>query len=330
MDNEDLERSKKQLEVVMADINRQFGENSILRYGETNIKPWPHISTGALTLDVALGIGGLPFGRVVEIYGPESSGKSTICLSVAATAQKEGEIVAYIDAEHSLDPGYASSIGVNMDDLLLSQPDYGEQALDIMLKLVKSGVIKVVIIDSVAALVPKAELDGDMESANMGLVARMMSKSMRMLLAEANKTGTLVIFVNQIREKIGVFFGNPETTPGGRALKFASSVRIDLRKSKDLKDKQGELLGVKVKATIRKNKMAAPHKVAEFDINYGRGVDTLGCILDLCLERGVLTTRGAYIYHEEQPLGQGRANAIETLASDLEFAEKLRRLGLES
>lgn len=314
----------------MADINRQFGENSILKYGTDNIAPWPCYSTGALTLDNALGIGGLPKGRIVEVYGPESSGKSTLCLEIVAEAQRLGGVCAFIDAEHSLDPGYARQVGVNMDDLLLSQPDYGEMALDILIKLVRSGAVSVVVVDSVAALTPKAEIEGEMEQQHMGLIPRMMSKAMRVLVGAANETNTLVIFTNQIREKIGIMFGNPETTPGGRALRFAASVRIDLRKVEDLKSKEGVIEGVKVKAKIVKNKMAPPFKIAEYDILYGRGIDVLGCIVDLSIEKGVLTKSGAWIKYEGESLAQGRAKMVEYLASDLEFAERIRKEALES
>lgn len=329
-ENEELEENRRKLDIVMAEINRQFGANSILKYGTENIAPWPYFSTGALTLDDALGIGGLPRGRVVEIYGPESSGKSTLCMSVVAAAQQAGGICAYIDAEHSLDPGYARALGVDMNELLLSQPDYGEQALDILIKLVRSGAISVVVVDSVAALTPKAEIEGDMETANMGLIPRMMSKSMRLLISVANETQTLVIFTNQLREKIGVMFGNPETTPGGRALRFAASVRIDLRRIADIKDKEGNILGVSTKAKVVKNKMAPPFKIGEFDILYGRGVNSLGCIVDLSLTKGVLTKSGSWIKYEGESFAQGRAQAIEALASDLELAEVIKKKALEA
>lgn len=329
MNIQEIEENQRKLEVVMADINRQFGANSILKYGTENIAPWPSYSTGALTLDDALGIGGLPLGRVVEIFGPESSGKSTLCLSVIAAAQAQGGICAYIDAEHALDPVYARMVGVDMDELLLSQPDYGEQALDILIKLVRSGVVSVVVVDSVAALTPKAEIEGDMETQSMGLVPRMMAKSMRLLVAAASETKTLVIFTNQIREKIGVMFGNPETTPGGRALRFAASVRIDLRKIEDIK-KDGNIEGVRTKAKVIKNKMAPPFRIAEFDIVYGRGVNTLACIVDLCLTKGVLTKSGAWIKYEGESFAQGRANAVEVLASDLELADVLKKKALEA
>ncbi len=270
-----------------------------------------------------LGNGGLPLGRVVEIYGPESSGKSTISLTVVAEAQKMGLKCAYIDAEHALDPTYMSALGVNLDDLLLAQPDYGEQALEIADKLIRTGELGVVVIDSVAALVPKAELEGDMEANQMGLQARMMSKGLRKIVGLANEHKTLVIFINQLRMKIGIMFGNPETTPGGRALPYASSVRIDIRKKEDLKDKSGDSIGIKVKAKVIKNKMAPPLKVTEFDIYYGKGVDNLGCLLDVAMSRGIFTQRGAWVYYEGESFSQGRDNAIDKLKQDPELVQKL-------
>jgi len=327
---EALKEQTKKLELVLTDINRQFGKNSIMRYGADNISDWPSITTGALTLDDALGIGGLPKGRVVEIYGPESSGKTTISLAVLAEAQKRGGVCAFIDTEHSLDPQYASILGVNMDDLLLSQPDYGEMALDILIKLVKSGVVSVVVVDSVAALTPKAEIEGDIGDTQVALIPRLMSKAMRVLQGAARDTETLVIFTNQLREKVGIMFGNPEITPGGRALRFAASVRIDMRKMEDIKSKNGSVDGVKIKAKVVKNKMAPPFKIAEFDIIYGHGVDYLGCIIDLCETRDVLNKKaGGWYSYEGESLAQGRDNLIKHLASDLEFAEKLRSLALE-
>lgn len=316
----------KALQLAMAEIDRQFGKGSIMRIGTHNIEPWPSISTGALTLDIALGIGGLPKGRIVEVYGPESSGKSTLCLSVIAEAQKQGGICAFIDAEHSIDPTYAQAVGVNMDDLLFSQPDYGEQALDILLKLVKTGDLSVIVVDSVAALTPKAELDGDMEDSHMGLQPRMMAKVMRKLVAATSETKTLVIFTNQLREKIGIMFGNPETTPGGRALRFAASVRLDLRRKEDIKDtKTGEILGTKVVAKTPKNKMAPALKKCEFDIVYGHGINQMGCILDLAIEKGIMNQGGAWISYGEDFKEQGRANAIAALASDLDLADRIKK-----
>lgn len=316
----------KQLEVAIAQLDRQFGKGTVMRLTD-NPQPWPAFSTGAYSLDVVLGIGGLPRGRIVEIYGPESSGKSTLCLSVIAEAQAAGETCLFIDAEHALDPVYAKALGVKLDELLLSQPMNGEEAIDVLETMVRSGGIAVAVVDSVAALVPKAELEGDMTSQHMGLQSRLMAKAMRKLYSLAAETKTLVIFTNQIREKIGVMFGNPETQPGGRALKFAASVRIDLRRRDDIKNKDdGRIVGVRTKAKIIKNKMAPPLRVTEFDILYGRGVNTIGCVLDLGEEYGVITKAGAGWYsYGEKKLGQGRERAIEALASDIEMMQEIKK-----
>ena len=306
----------KSLELAIAQLERQFGAGAVMRLGTSDVQSWPSVPTGALSLDMILGNGGLPLGRVVEIYGPESSGKSTISLSVVAQAQAMGLKCAYIDAEHALDPVYMQALGVDLDELLLAQPDYGEQALEIADKLIRTGEIGVVVIDSVAALVPKAELEGDMEANQMGLQARMMAKGLRKIVGLANEHKTLVIFINQIRMKIGIMFGNPETTPGGRALPYAASVRIDVRKKEDLKDKAGESIGIKVKAKIIKNKMAPPLKVTEFDIYYGKGVDNYGCLLDVALQKGIFTQRGAWVYYHGESFSQGRDNAIDKLKQD--------------
>lgn len=306
----------KSLELAIAQLERQFGAGAVMRLGTSDIQSWPSVPTGALSLDMILGNGGLPLGRVVEIYGPESSGKSTISLSVVAEAQKMGLKCAYIDAEHALDPVYMQALGVNLDDLLLAQPDYGEQALEIADKLIRTGEIGVVVIDSVAALVPKAELEGDMEANQMGLQARMMAKGLRKIVGLANEHKCLVIFINQIRMKIGIMFGNPETTPGGKALPYAASVRIDIRKKEDLKDKSGESIGIKVKAKVIKNKMAPPLKVTEFDIYYGKGVDNYGCLLDIGLQKGLFAQRGAWVYYGGESFAQGRDNAIDKLKND--------------
>jgi recombination protein RecA len=317
---------EKSLELAIAQLERQFGAGAVMRLGTSDIKAWPAVPTGALSLDMILGIGGLPLGRVVEIYGPESSGKSTISLSVVAQAQKMGLKCAYIDAEHALDPTYMDALGVNLDDLLLAQPDYGEQALEIADKLIRTGEIGVIVIDSVAALVPKAELEGDMESNQMGLQARMMAKATRKIVALAAEHKCLVIFINQLRMKIGIMFGNPETTPGGRALPYAASVRIDVRKKEDLKDKSGESIGIKVKAKVIKNKMAPPLKVTEFDIYYGKGVDNFGCLLDVCMAKGIFSQRGAWVYYNGESYSQGRDNAIEKLKEDPKLVSTLQEL----
>ena len=306
----------KALEVIIAQLERQFGAGSVITLGSTNVQKWPSIPTGAATLDNILGIGGLPRGRIVEIYGPESSGKSTIALTVITEAQKMGLKCAYIDAEHALDPIYMTALGVDLDELIFSQPDYGEQALEIVDRLVRSGEVGVVVIDSVASLIPKAELEGEMESAQMGLQARLMAKAMRKLVSAASETKTLLLFINQLRNKIGVMFGNPETTPGGMALKYAASVRIDLRKKEDLKDKSGDAIGIKVKAKIIKNKMAPPLKITEFDILYGKGVDQFGCLFDLALGQGIFTQKGAWVYLDGENFAQGRDNAVEKLKLD--------------
>jgi recombination protein RecA len=303
----------KALDVIIAQLERQFGSGSVITLGSTNIEKWPSIPTGAPTLDRILGIGGLPRGRIVEIYGPESSGKSTIALTVVTEAQKMGLKCAYVDAEHALDPIYMNALGVDLDKLIFSQPDYGEQALEIVDRLVRSGEVGVVVIDSVASLIPKAELEGEMESAQMGLQARLMAKAMRKLVSAASETKTLLLFLNQLRSKIGIMFGNPETTPGGMALKYAASVRIDLRKKEDLKDKSGEAVGIKVKAKVIKNKMAPPLKITEFDILYGKGVDQYGCLFDLGLEQGIFTQKGAWVYYDGENFAQGRDNAVEKL-----------------
>lgn len=317
---------EKTLELAIAQLERQFGAGAVMRLGTSDIKAWPAVPTGALSLDMILGIGGLPLGRVVEIYGPESSGKSTISLSVVAQAQKMGLKCAYIDAEHALDPTYMDALGVNLDDLLLAQPDYGEQALEIADKLIRTGEVGVIVIDSVAALVPKAELEGDMESNQMGLQARMMAKATRKIVALAAEHKCLVIFINQLRMKIGIMFGNPETTPGGRALPYAASVRIDVRKKEDLKDKSGESIGIKVKAKVIKNKMAPPLKVTEFDIYYGKGVDNFGCLLDVCMAKGIFSQRGAWVYYNGESYSQGRDNAIEKLKEDPKLVSTLQEL----
>ena len=322
------EAISKQLELAIAQIDRQYGAGSVMKLGSSDFEPWPSIPTGALSLDRILGIGGLPRGRVVEIYGPESSGKSTLALSIVAQAQKLGITCAYVDAEHALDPVYMKAVGVDVDELVFTQPDYGEQALEIVDKLVATGELGVIIIDSVASLIPKAELEGDMESAQMGLQARMMAKAMRKLVGQANTHKTLLVFINQLRNKIGVMFGNPETTPGGMALKYAASFRIDIRKREDIKDKAGNSVGIVSKVKIIKNKMAPPMKVTEFSILYGKGIDEHGCVLDVALDAGILTQKGAWIYYNGELFAQGRENAINHLRENedtfMEMKEKIR------
>lgn len=317
-------KQSKALEIAMAQIQKQYGAGSVMRLGSHSVKPWECISTGAPTLDRALGIGGLPKGRVVEIFGPESSGKSTIALTTVAKAQKMGLTCAYIDAEHALDPVYMQAVGINLDDLILAQPDYGEQGIEIADKLLRTGELGVIVIDSVAALVPKAELDGEMEQQQMGLQARMMAKAMRKLTAIAAQHNTLLIFINQLRNKIGVMFGNPETTPGGFALKFSASVRIDVRKREDLKDKTGEPTGIKVKAKIIKNKMAPPMKVVEFDIIYAQGIDEYGCLFDIGIDTGIFSQKGSWVYYNGENFAQGRDNAVEKLKNSPDIIEYIQ------
>lgn len=314
----------KSLDLAIAMLEKQFGAGAVMKLGNSVSQQWPSISTGAPTLDAILGIGGLPQGRIVEIYGPESSGKSTISLSLVAQAQKKGLRCAYVDAEHALDPAYMIDLGINLDDLLLAQPNYGEEALEIVDKLVRTGEIGLVIVDSVASLVPKAELEGEMEANQMGLQARMMAKGMRKLVALANENKTLIVFINQLRNKIGIMFGNPETTPGGKALQYASSVRIDLRKKEDIKNKDGDSIGIKVKAKVIKNKMAPPMKMAEFDIYYGKGIDQYGSILDLGLQSGLFSQKGAWIYCNGENFAQGRENAILKLKENDQLYNEIK------
>jgi recombination protein RecA len=320
----------KQLELAIAQIDRQYGAGSVMKLGSSDYEPWPSVPTGALSLDRILGIGGLPRGRVVEIYGPESSGKSTLALSIVAQAQKLGLTCAYVDAEHALDPVYMRAVGVDVDELVFTQPDYGEQALEIVGKLVATGELGVIVIDSVASLIPKAELEGDMESAQMGLQARMMAKAMRKLVGQANTHKTLLVFINQLRSKIGIMFGNPETTPGGMALKYAASVRIDIRKREDIKDKAGNSVGIVSKVKIVKNKMAPPMKVTEFSILYGKGIDEHGCVLDVAIDSGIMTQKGAWIYYDGELFAQGRENAINQLRENedifLDMKEKIKAI----
>lgn len=317
----------KQLQLAIADLDRKFGAGSVVRIGDENVQPIPAISTGAFSLDHILGIGGLPRGRIVEIFGPESSGKSTLCLSVVAQAQQMGLTCAFLDTEQAIDPVYAQALGVNMDDLLFSQPDFGEMAIDIADQLVKTGEIGVLVVDSVANLVPQAELEGDMEDQQMGLLARMMAKALRRLSIAANKTDTLVIFTNQLREKIGIMFGNPETTTGGRALRFYASVRIDIRRKEDIKDGSGNVIGTKAVAKTPKNKVAPALKKCEFDIIYGKGVNNMGCVVDVAIDEGILKKGGGvWLSYEGETLVQGRDNMVEYLMQNPEFTQELKGL----
>ena len=314
----------KALDLALEHIEKQFGKGSIMKLGQDFKLDVPAISTGSVAIDVALGIGGVPRGRVVEIFGPESSGKTTLTLSVIANAQKAGGQAAFIDAEHAFDAGYAKKIGVNLDDLLMSQPDTGEQALEITETLVRSNALDVIVIDSVAALTPRAEIEGDMGDSHMGLQARLMSQALRKLSGSIAKSKTCVIFINQIREKIGVMFGNPETTPGGRALKFYSSVRIDLRRIASLK-KGEEVVGNRVRASIVKNKVAPPFRKAEFDIMYDEGISKAGSVLDAGETTGVLQKSGAWILYGEDKLGQGKENARLYLKENPKILQKLEK-----
>ncbi len=315
---------KKALDLALANIRKQFGEGSIMSLGKhSQDREISAIKTGALTLDIALGIGGVPRGRVVEIYGPESSGKSTLALHIVACAQKNGGVAAYIDAEHALDPSYAAKIGANVDELLISQPDSGEEALNIAEALARSNAIDVIVIDSVAALLPKAELEGEIGDSFVGLQARMMSQALRKLTAALSKSNTCAIFINQIREKIGVMYGNPETTTGGRALKFYSSVRIDIRKAAAIKGADNTEVGNRVRAKVVKNKMAPPFKVAEFDILFDEGISRAGSVLDIATELNVIDKKGAWFSYKGQRLGQGRDTVREELKKNIKLLEEI-------
>jgi len=313
----------KNLDMAMSQIERQFGKGAVMRLGTDEIRKMETISTGALSLDLALGIGGLPRGRVVEIYGPESSGKTSLALHVVAEAQRNGGTAAFIDAEHALDPSYAKAIGVNIDDLLISQPDTGEQALEIADMLIRSGALDVVVIDSVAALVPRAELEGDMGDTHVGLQARLMSQALRKLSGTINRSNTTAVFINQIREKIGVMFGSPETTPGGRALKFYSSVRLDIRRIEAIKVGT-ENIGNRVRVKVVKNKVAPPFRMAEFDIMFGEGISREGSLLDVAVEEGLVQKAGAWYTYGGDQLGQGREKAKDYLRLNPEIALELQ------
>ena len=321
-----MERDKA-LEMALGQIEKQYGKGSVMKMGDKASLAIETIPTGALALDLALGVGGLPRGRVVELYGPESSGKSTLAMHVVAEAQRNGGICAYIDAEHAMDPIYAAAIGVDVDELLISQPDTGEQALEICDMLVRSGALDVVVIDSVAALTPRAEIEGEMGDTHVGLQARLMSQALRKLTANLNKTDTICLFINQLREKIGVMFGSPETTPGGRALKFYSSVRLDIRRIESIKDGV-EVVGNRTRVKVVKNKVAPPFRQAEFDIMYGKGISREGSALDIGVDMGIVKKSGAWYTYEGEQLGQGRENAKQFLIDNaqvmVEISERIR------
>ena len=322
---------KKALEAAMSQIEKQFGKGSVMKLGEFKAMEIEAIPTGALSLDMALGIGGVPRGRIIEVFGPESSGKTTLALHVIAEAQKMGGEAAFIDAEHALDPVYAKKLGVDIDNLIVSQPDTGEQALEITESLIRSGALDVIVVDSVAALVPKAEIDGDMGDSHMGLQARLMSQALRKLAGAINKTKTVLIFINQLREKIGVMFGNPETTTGGRALKFYASVRLDIRKIENIKQ-DGEVKGNRVRVKVIKNKVAPPFREAEFDIVYGEGISKAGNILDMAVNMDIIEKSGSWFSYNGDRIGQGRENVKKFLKENpdiLDDVEKKVRANFE-
>ena len=314
----------KALEVALSQIDKQFGKGSVMRLGDDNRPPVQVIPTGSLALDVALGIGGLPRGRVIEVYGPESSGKTTVALHAVANAQKAGGNAAFIDAEHALDPVYARALGVDTDSLLVSQPDTGEQALEIADMLIRSGGIDIIVIDSVAALVPKAEIEGEMGDSHVGMQARLMSQALRKITGALSATGTTAIFINQLREKIGVFFGSPETTTGGKALKFYASVRIDVRRIETLKE-AGSPVGNRTRAKVVKNKMAPPFKQAEFDIVYGKGISREGSIIDMGVDAGIVRKSGSWFTYGDDQLGQGKENVRQFLVDNPELANEIEQ-----
>lgn len=318
------EERKKALDIAMAQIEKNFGKGAVMKLGEVGVVSIDSIPSGALSLDIALGIGGFPRGRIVEIFGPESSGKTTVALHAIAEAQKQGGIAAFIDAEHALDPVYARNLGVDIDNLIVAQPDTGEQALEIAEQLVRSGAVDIITIDSVAALVPKAEIDGEMGDSHVGLQARLMSQALRKLTGVLNKSKTVAIFINQLREKVGIMFGNPETTPGGRALKFYASVRLDVRKQEAIKI-NGEVMGSRTKVKVVKNKVAPPFREAVFDIIYGKGISNEGCVLDLATDLDIVNKSGAWFAYNGQKIGQGRENAKAFLEKNPEILKEIEK-----
>ena len=330
MSNGNTSGKKKALDLAISQIEKQFGEGSIMSLGahSTN-RAISSIKTGAISLDVALGIGGVPHGRVVEIYGPESSGKSTLATHIVANCQKEGGVAAYIDAEHALDPAYASKIGVSLDDLMISQPDCGEDALNIAEMLARSNAVDVIVVDSVAALVPRSELEGEIGDTHVGLQARLMSQALRKLTSTLSKSNTCAIFINQIREKVGVMFGNPETTSGGRALKFYSSIRMDIRRIGSIKGPENVDIGNRVKVKVVKNKMAPPFRIAEFDILFNEGISKMGSLIDLGVENGIIDKKGTWYSFNDKRLGQGKESARDELKKNSELASQIELLIME-
>ena len=323
MSNSNIDSGKlKALETTLSNLNKKFGDGVVMKMGEARALEVESIPTGSLSLDIALGVGGVPRGRIVEIYGPESSGKTTVCQHIIAEAQKQGSLCAFVDVEHALDPAYARKIGVDVDNLYISQPDTGEQALEITEALVRSGAMDVVVVDSVAALVPRAEIEGEMGDSHMGLQARLMSQALRKLTGVVKSSGTCLIFTNQLRQKIGVMFGNPETTSGGMALKFYASVRLDIRRIQSIK--QGtDVIGNRTKVTVKKNKVAPPFKVAEFDIMYNEGISTEGDLIDLGVEHDIIDKRGSFYNYGDERLGQGRENAKTFLGENPRYAAEI-------
>ena len=322
--SEDNKEKRKALEMAMGQIEKQFGKGSVMKLGEFKAMNVEAISTGALSLDIALGIGGVPRGRIIEIYGPESSGKTTLALHIIASAQKEGGEVAFIDAEHALDPVYAKNLGVDIDNLIVSQPDTGEQALEITEALIRSGALDVVVVDSVAALVPKAEIDGDMGDSHIGLQARLMSQALRKLAGAVNKSKTVIVFINQLREKVGIMFGNPETTTGGRALKYYASVRLDIRKVENIKQ-DGEVIGNRAKVKVVKNKVAPPFREAEFDIMYGKGISRESNIVDLAVNLDIIEKSGSWFSYNGNKIAQGRENTKKYLEENPNITEEIEK-----